>query len=505
MTNPHGRDERDFFDDLTATPAPDAQPAPDATQASRPHDIDDTTTREDARPRFSPPEGTVAPRPHDAPPLPPAPPAWQPPRFAPPEGTFAPHSQDAASTPSWERQQPGFDQPATPGENSGGANNFGRPPHGGSEVALGGRHGGAPQPVGPSLAGQHESPYPSAAERGWRAATPPPAQRAVGTPRSSDALREHLRATDLITPHKEASSRGWRRALLKASGGLINVGESSDERTVRGLKASIGANLRGTYTVVVLGGKGGSGKTAITVATASEFKRNRNDQVVAVDADPAQAANLAVRVDPSASSLRAINEDGNLHRYADVGALTGHNKVGLDVVASPRHGGARGEVLTAEEFVKGHKLLQRFYSVLFVDCGVDLEHEVMKGVFERADAVLMVASAVPDGAEGASTNFEWLRDEGYHQLLSRTVLVINHIRPTRNRKDRKETAKLVATLREHFGSWVKADRIIEVPFDPHIASAGELDIRRIRPKTARAVLEAAAALAAGFSTTADAR
>lgn len=82
--------------------------------------------------------------------------------------------------------------------------------------------------------------------------------------------------------------------------------------------------MRGTYTIVVLGGKGGSGKTAITVATASEFKRNRNDQVVAMDADPAQAANLAVRVDPGASSLRAINEDGKLQRYADVGALTGN-------------------------------------------------------------------------------------------------------------------------------------------------------------------------------------
>ncbi|MCA4761686.1 ATPase [Mycobacterium sp. SMC-2] len=309
----------------------------------------------------------------------------------------------------------------------------------------------------------------------------------------------------MITPHKVAPKKGWRKALLKASGGLINVGESSDERTVREFETAIGANLRGTYTVVVLGGKGGSGKTAMTVAAASEFARVRNDQVVAVDADPAQAANLASRVDPKASSLRAINDDLNLHRYADVGALAGHNHVGLDVVASPRHGGARGEVLSAEEFIKGHTRLQRFYSVLFVDCGVDLDHAVMKGVFERADAVLMVASAVPDGAEGASTNFEWLRDEGYHQLISRTVLVINHIRPARSRKDRKESAKLVATLREHFAGWVKTQRIIEVPFDAHIAEAGELDLRKVSPKTARAVLETAAALAGGFSTTADAR
>jgi MinD-like ATPase involved in chromosome partitioning or flagellar assembly len=418
---------------------------------------------------------------------------------------LAPHTQNITPPPPPSAQQARPEQQqGKPGENYGASNQFGHPAQGASEATLGGRRG-TPQSAGQPDPSQAPRPYPPAEERSGREPTPQPSPRAADTPRSSDALREHLRATDLITPHKEAPSKGWRKALLKISGGLINVGESSDERTVRDLKAAIGANLRGTYTVVVLGGKGGSGKTAMTIATASEFARIRNDQVVAVDADPAQAANLAARVDPKASSLRAINDDLNLHRYADVGALAGHNDVGLDVVASPRHGGARGGVLTAEEFIKGHMRLQRFYSVLFVDCGVDLDHAVMKGVLERADALLMVASAVPDGAEGASTNFEWLRDEGHHQLISRTALVINHIRPARNRKDRKEAAKLVATLREHFAGWVKTQRIIEVPFDAHIAEAGKLDLRRVSPKTARAVLETAAALAAGFSTTADAR
>lgn len=503
MTSPHEREERDFFNDLARTPPPETQPATSAAELSRPIDIDEPT-RDDERPGFAPPEGILGPSTQDAPP-PQQGAAWQPPRFAPPEETLAPHTEETAPPQApWAPQPRRDQQPGIPGQNYGAPTQFGRAPQGDAEAGLGGRHG-APQPAGQRDPGQAAPPHPPGEERGWRGPPAQPSPRAGGTPRSSDALREHLRASDLITPHKEEPKRGWRKALLKASGGLINVGESSDERTVREFETAIGSNLRGTYTVVVLGGKGGSGKTAMTVVSASEFARVRNDQVVAVDADPAQAANLASRVDPKASSLRAINDDLNLHRYADVGALAGHNHVGLDVVASPRHGGARGEVLSAEEFIKGHTRLQRFYSVLFVDCGVDLDHAVMKGVFERADAVLMVASAVPDGAEGASTNFEWLRDEGYHQLISRTVLVINHIRPARNRKDRKESAKLVATLREHFAGWVKTQRIIEVPFDAHIAQAGELDLRKVSPKTARAVLETAAALAGGFSTTADAR
>ena len=222
-------------------------------------------------------------------------------------------------------------------------------------------------------------------------------------------------------------------------------------------------------------------------------------------ADPAQAANLATRVDPRAASMREINSDMNLHRYADVRALTGQNAVGLDVVASPRHAGARGETLDANEFSAAHARLQRFYSVLFVDCGVDLDHKVMAGVFDRADAVMMVASAVPDGAEGASTNFEWLRDGGYHQLLTRTVLLVNHIRPPHNRKDRRTTARLVDTLTEHFKHWVPEQRIIEVPFDAHIATAGVVELKELTPATGRVVLEGAAALAAGFAAGAEAR
>ena len=75
--------------------------------------------------------------------------------------------------------------------------------------------------------------------------------------------------------------------------GLINVGESADEQKVRALKAAVNANVRGTYTIAVLGGKGGAGKTAMTAAVASVFADlRRNDRVVAIDADPAQAANL---------------------------------------------------------------------------------------------------------------------------------------------------------------------------------------------------------------------
>lgn len=500
MTSPHEREERDFFDDLSEGAPAHNQAEPqlhngrgediteEPEQASDPRAaqtemirLADHLPAEFGRPG-APKGGASRERPHFA--------------------TQDPTREGLA-------QAPEFRPPPTGPQRVPGAENSHRPRHVERPQFVpptafnpgGGRHGPTEGTERDNRAGD---PWGHAPQR-WPEQPTPGAGR-HGERRSGDELRDKLRATDLIAPRKIESSSGWRKALYVVTGGLINVGESADEQKVRALKTAVNANVRGTYTIAVLGGKGGAGKTAMTAAVSSVFADlRRNDRVVAIDADPAQAANLATRVDPKAASMREINSDMNLHRYADVRALTGQNAVGLDVVASPRHAGARGETLDADEFSAAHARLQRFYSVLFVDCGVDLDHRVMAGVFDRADAVMMVASAVPDGAEGASTNFEWLRDGGYHQLLTRTVLLVNHIRPPHNRKDRKTTARLVDTLTEHFKHWVPEQRIIEVPFDSHIATAGVVELSELNPGTGRTVLEGAAALASGFAAGAEAR
>ncbi len=339
-------------------------------------------------------------------------------------------------------------------------------------------------------------------------AAPPPRQRETTLTAAAEAsgpelLREQLRASDLIAPRKTPSSRGWRKTLYLLSFKQINVGESADERRVRHLNSVVAANLRGTYTVAVLGGKGGAGKTVTTAAVGSMFRSARTDPVVAIDADPAQAANLAARIDPKSASVREINADTSLLRYSDVRSYAGQNRVGLDVVASPRHANSSEPAISPDEFARAHTVLQRFYNILLVDCGVDLDHPVMPEVLGRADTIVLVASAVPDGAVGASTNLEWLHQSGYQQLLSRMVLVFNHIRGSTSRKDKKAARQLVAALVEHFSRWVPPERIFVVPFDPHIATAGIVELNDLKPTTRRRVLEVTAALASGFSATTD--
>jgi MinD-like ATPase involved in chromosome partitioning or flagellar assembly len=375
------------------------------------------------------------------------------------------------------------------------------------------RNAGAHPPAGQRPRQPH---HPQELGRQWR---PAPSRRqprvahevggtggsAVPGPGSGELLGEQVRATDLVEAKKIPSSRGWRKWVYRLTFRAINPGESADEQLVRSMRNQIASPLAGTFSAVVLGGKGGVGKTSATVAIGSTFAALRpREQVIAVDADPGQGANLAVRIDRNAaSSYNDIVAANDLVRYSDMRARVGHNAIGLDVLASPAHRAATAQtVITAELYLRTRRRLERFYNILLTDCGVDVQHPVMEGVLTHADALVMVTSAMPDGAEGAAKQMDWLSNHPrYRHVLDRMVLVINHIRAPWGRRDRKATDNLVATLVERFGRWVPAERIIVVPFDWHIAAAGVIDLDEMDALTRRRFLEVSAALATGFPAT----
>ncbi|NTY62534.1 ATPase [Mycolicibacterium sphagni] len=310
---------------------------------------------------------------------------------------------------------------------------------------------------------------------------------------------EQISASELVAPRKIPSSRGWRKWLYVGSFKLINTGESPDEQLVRNLNATVAGHLRGTYSIVVLGGKGGVGKTTTTAAIGSTFASLRKDKVIAIDANPDRASNLADRIDPRVTnSYKDVLSDRNLHGYSDIRSHVGMNEAaGLDVLGNRYQ--ADREPLTAKIYADTHTVLERFYSVLISDSGTDVDHPVIPGLMSRADALIMVASTAPDGAKGAAELMDWAYEAGYHRLLQRTVVVINDVRGQKGSAHRK----LVDSLVEKFSRWVSPQRVFVVPFDPHIASAGVIDINELRPQTRRRYLEITARLASGFNSSED--
>lgn len=301
----------------------------------------------------------------------------------------------------------------------------------------------------------------------------------AGVSGGAELRSEQISASELNVPRKIPSSRGWRKWLYYGTFKLINTGESPDEQLLRNLEATVAGHLRGTYSIVVLGGKGGVGKTTTTAAVGSTFASLRKDKTIAIDSNPDRASNLADRIDPSATdSYKDVLSDPNLQRYTDIRSHVGMNGAGLDVLGN-RYQSDR-QPLSAQIYTDTHAQLQRFYSVLISDSGTDVDHPVIPGLMAGADALIMVASTAPDGAKGAAELMDWAYEAGYHRLLQRTVVVINDVRGEDGRAHRK----LVDSLVEKFSRWVSPQRVFVVPFDPHIASAGVIDINAAPGDTA---------------------
>lgn len=370
------------------------------------------------------------------------------------------------------------------------------PPPGWAGAVEGGHQSSQPRP-GYAYRGSQLPPTDSAVPSGPR---PPEWDWSQSTGAGGAELRsEQISASELNAPRKIPSSRGWRKWLYYSTFKLINTGESPDEQLLRNLNATVAGHLRGTYSIVVLGGKGGVGKTTTTASIGSTFATLRKDKVIAIDANPDRASNLADRIDPKATnSYKDVLSDRNLRGYSDIRSHVGMNEAaGLDVLGN-RYQSDR-EPLTAQVYIDTHAVLQRFYSVLISDSGTDVDHQVVPGLMSRADALIMVASTAPDGAKGAAELMDWAYEAGYHRLLQRTVVVINDVRGEKGKAHRK----LVDSLVEKFSRWVSPQRVFVVPFDPHIASAGVIDINELRPETRRRYLEITARLASGFNSSED--
>ena len=372
----------------------------------------------------------------------------------------------------------------------------GWPAQGGVPQSGGGQRPTQPPP-GWSARGPESAPSEPVAPSGPR---PPEWDWSHNTGSGGAELRsEQISASELTAPRKIPSSRGWRKWLYYGTFKLINTGESPDEQLLRNLNATVAGHLRGTYSIVVLGGKGGVGKTTTTASIGSTFASLRKDKVIAIDANPDRASNLADRIDPKATnSYKDVLSDRNLNGYSDIRSHVGMNEsAGLDVLGN-RYQSDR-QPLTAQVYTDTHAVLQRFYSVLISDSGTDVDHQVIPGLMSRADALIMVASTAPDGAKGAAELMDWAYEAGYHRLLQRTVVVINDVRGETGKAHRK----LVDSLVEKFSRWVSPQRVFVVPFDPHIASAGVIDINELRPETRRRYLEITARLASGFNSSED--
>ena len=287
---------------------------------------------------------------------------------------------------------------------------------------------------------------------------------------------------------KMPPKRGWRHLIYLLT--RINLGLSPDEMYEMDLHSRIRRNARDSYQIGVLGLKGGVGKTAVTVALGSSLSRIRGDRILAVDADP-DAGNLADRAGrQSAATVADLLLDKELTRYNDIRAYTSMNGSNLEVLSSEEYSGAQRE-FNDDDWKNAIGIVSRYYNLLLADCGSGLFQPASRGVLSTVSGLVIIASASIDGARQAAVTMDWLRQNGYQDLLGRSCVVINHVVPGKPNID-------VEDLVQQFERQVPAGHVIVLPWDKHIAAGTEIQLDLLSSQFRRRVTELAAALSDDF-------
>jgi len=301
---------------------------------------------------------------------------------------------------------------------------------------------------------------------------------------------DSLTADKVLKQRKKAAAKGWRKGVASATGGLVNLGPGAKERRIIEFEDRVRTEIPGCHRLAVISLKGGVGKTTSAAALGSMFASLRGDRVIAIDANPDRGT-LGDKIVPGLAKTTVrdfVARSNQLDRYSAVREFTAQAESRLEVLVS------ESDPLASLAFSENDyriisDILERFYNLILTDCGTGLLHSAMVGVLAKADQVVIVSSASLDGARSASATLDWLEAHNYSDLARESVTVVTSVRP------QAATVHLDEII-SHFAKRTRA--VVAVPYDPHLAEGGQIDLSRLGKGAYQAYLELAAEIADQF-------
>ena len=307
-------------------------------------------------------------------------------------------------------------------------------------------------------------------------AAPGPEPAALGYGAAVDLSPERL----LRQP---AGVRGRRRSAFRLGGRASREARQHQSEVLRTPVASC-------YKIAVISLKGGVGKTTTTAALGATLAAERQDRVVALDANP-DAGTLGRRVprQTTATIRDLVTAIPQLRTYMDVRRFTSRSPSGLEVIANDVDPAVSATFDDADYrrvigFLGGH------YPILLTDSGTGLLYSAMAGVLDLCDQLIVVATPSVDGATSASTTLDWLVAHGYADLVARSITVVSGVRDT------SKTIR-VADIVEHFRT--RCREVVVVPFDEHLATGSVIDLQAMHPAALAAYFDLAVLVAQDFA------
>ncbi len=307
-----------------------------------------------------------------------------------------------------------------------------------------------------------------------------------GFPGHGSALG-HSSSVELSSDRLLRNKAGVRGNLKK-----LRIGGRNAERVRQEKLAVLHTPVMDCYKIAVISLKGGVGKTTTTTALGATLASERQDRVVAIDANPdAGTLSRRVRRETNATIRDLVADLPNLPNYMAVRRYTSQSPSGLEVLANDVDP-ALSTSFNDEDYRKVVDCLGQHYPIILTDSGTGLLHSAMGGVLALADQLIVVATSSVDGAASASTTLDWLNAHGYADLVQRSITVVSEPRRT------SKIVKLDDVV-AHFRARCRG--VVVVPFDEHLSAGAEIDLDRMKPQTREAYFNLATLVAADFHRT----
>ncbi|WP_256923183.1 MinD/ParA family ATP-binding protein, partial [Streptomyces albidoflavus] len=231
------------------------------------------------------------------------------------------------------------------------------------------------------------------------------------------------------------------------------------------------------------------GKTTTTTALGATLATERQDKILAIDANPdAGTLGRRVRRETGATIRDLVQAIPHLHSYMDIRRFTSQAPSGLEIIANDVDP-AVSTTFNDEDYRRAIDVLGKQYPIILTDSGTGLLYSAMRGVLDLADQLIIISTPSVDGASSASTTLDWLSAHGYAELVSRSLTVISGVR---------ETGKMIKVddIVQHFETRCRG--VVVIPFDEHLSAGAEVDLDMMRPKTREAYFNLSALVAEDF-------
>ncbi|CAN3983040.1 MinD/ParA family ATP-binding protein [Kitasatospora purpeofusca] len=342
------------------------------------------------------------------------------------------------------------------------------------------RAGGWPQPAAYQ---QPAQPQPTAPQWGRPPAAPAAFQQA-GAPQQTahGAPLGYTAAVELSSDRLLRSQPKQQRQQPRFQFG----GKAAAAEKARRLEI-IRTPVLSCYRIAVISLKGGVGKTTTTTALGATLASERQDKVIAIDANP-DAGTLGRRVkrQTGATIRDLVTAIPHLRSYMDIRQFTSQDlHSGLEILANDVDP-AVSTTFNDSDYRQVIDVLGRQYPIILTDSGTGLLYSAMRGVLDLADQLIIVSTPSVDGASSASTTLDWLSAHGYADLVQRSITVVSGVR---------ETAKMIKVedIVAHFQTRCRG--VVVVPFDESLAAGAEVNLDMMRPKVREAYFELATLVA----------